>query len=275
MDGMDAYGGNSLWTLTVTVTLNTAKQICSRDSQAHSDAPSSSSTFGYRRFTGSKDIIWVCIYSNCDLSLWPWTRQLNLFTRRCDFIIMYKQPEFGCERISNSENMAETFLCRLGGPSRWPNDLDHENSNTATVWHKQEYPPPHWLYVCWSPFLCLPPPPPKPPPPFSPPTHHSLPLSPPLSPIACVSASVCFSLFLYPPPPPSLAKAATIIIFVATKQIFCRNKSMLAMTKLLLQQNYVCHDFFLAVTNICRNKRVYRDKSKLVVTKLFLWQNYV
>ena len=31
-------------------------------------------------------------------------------------------------------------------------------------------------------------------------------------------------------------------MFVGTKHVFCHNKSMLTVTKLLSQQNYVCHD---------------------------------
>ena len=64
-----------------------------------------------------------------------------------------------------------------------------------------------------------------------------------------------------------------------SQQKFCRDKSMLAMTKLLSQKIYVCHNkMFVATTYFCHDKRcvllwqtcVCRDKNKLVVTKLFL-----
>ena len=55
-----------------------------------------------------------------------------------------------------------------------------------------------------------------------------------------------------------LVGAAASIIFVATKHVFCYDKSRLATTKLLSHQNCVCW-----------------DKSKLVATKRLIRQNYV
>ena len=68
--------------------------------------------------------------------------------------------------------------------------------------------------------------------------------------------------------------------FVATKHVFCCNKSMLAVTtfvatKLCLSwQNIFCHKTFV-VTNICGDKRVCCEKSKLVMTTLLPRQNYI
>ena len=77
----------------------------------------------------------------------------------------------------------------------------------------------------------------------------------------------------------SLAGAAASIIFVATntKDVFCRNKGMLAETKLLSQQNYVCCDeVFLSQQRFCRDKHTFdetedvfcRDRHGLVMTKV-------
>ena len=54
----------------------------------------------------------------------------------------------------------------------------------------------------------------------------------------------------------SLAGGATSIMFVATKHVFCCDKSMLAATKCLSQQNYVCHDkiFLSQQTYLCCDK---------------------
>ena len=55
----------------------------------------------------------------------------------------------------------------------------------------------------------------------------------------------------------SLAGGATSIMFVAIKHVFCCDKSMLAATKRLSQQNYVCRDKIflsqqiLVMTNTC------------------------
>ena len=63
----------------------------------------------------------------------------------------------------------------------------------------------------------------------------------------------------------SLVGAATSIIFFATsfvmtKQIFCHNKSMLAATKLLSRQNYVCRDkIFLLRQKFCHGKYLSRQ----------------
>ena len=87
----------------------------------------------------------------------------------------------------------------------------------------------------------------------------------------------------------SLAGAATSIIFVTTKHIFCHDKSMLVATKVcLLWQNIfvatkvfcdkylswqtcVCHDRSFVTT-----KDVFcHDKHMFVATKVsFLWQNF-
>ena len=65
----------------------------------------------------------------------------------------------------------------------------------------------------------------------------------------------------------SLAGAATSIILVATKHVFCRDKNMLAVTNVLSRQNYVCRDkiflsrqtsrqkFCLRQAYFCRDKR--------------------
>ena len=94
----------------------------------------------------------------------------------------------------------------------------------------------------------------------------------------------------------SLVGAATSVIFVVTKHVFCRNKSMLAVTKLLSRQNYVCHSkIFFAQTCVCHDKSfvatgillswqknvlswetcICCDKSKLVTTNVLSQQNYV
>ena len=48
----------------------------------------------------------------------------------------------------------------------------------------------------------------------------------------------------------SLAGAATSTIFVATKHVFCHEKSMLAATKRLSRQNY-------ALSRVCRDKHTF------------------
>jgi len=77
----------------------------------------------------------------------------------------------------------------------------------------------------------------------------------------------------------SLAGAATSIITVATKYVFCRNK-----TCLLSRQKYAWRDKgFVATSILCRIKRpvlsrqtrICHGKSKLVVTKVLSRQNYV
>ena len=57
-------------------------------------------------------------------------------------------------------------------------------------------------------------------------------------------------------------------VFVMTKHVFCHDKSMLGVTKLLLWQNYVCHDKSFIVTDICHNKHMF------LVTKAFSQQAY-
>ena len=93
----------------------------------------------------------------------------------------------------------------------------------------------------------------------------------------------------------SLAGAATSIIFVETKHVYCRDKSMLAATKLCLsQQACFCRDKYLSrqkyvcdtclsrqiflVTKVClsrqkylsRPKYVCRDKHTFVATSIIL-----
>ena len=62
-------------------------------------------------------------------------------------------------------------------------------------------------------------------------------------------------------------------VFVTTKHLFCFNKSMLVMTKAKI----FCCDKSFVVTNIIllRQTHVWRDKSMLVMTKLLSQQNYV
>ena len=57
-------------------------------------------------------------------------------------------------------------------------------------------------------------------------------------------------------------------VFVATKHFFCHNKNMLITRKLLLWQNYVCHDKTFVATDICLNKH------NFVATKVLSWQGY-
>ena len=45
-------------------------------------------------------------------------------------------------------------------------------------------------------------------------------------------------------------------MFVATKHVFCYNRSMLVVKKLLSQQTYFCHDKTFVATNICHDIRV-------------------
>ena len=56
-------------------------------------------------------------------------------------------------------------------------------------------------------------------------------------------------------------------VFVATKHVFCRNRSMLVVKKLLSQQTYFCHDKTFVATNICHDKH-------FVATKVLLRQAY-
>ena len=61
----------------------------------------------------------------------------------------------------------------------------------------------------------------------------------------------------------SLAGAATSIIFVATKDVFCRDKHMFVATKVCLSgQNFCREKAMFAATNICREK-------SFVTTKIF------
>ena len=62
----------------------------------------------------------------------------------------------------------------------------------------------------------------------------------------------------------SLAGAATNIIFVATNAC-CRDKSMLAATKLLSRPIYVCHEKTFVATNTC----FVATNTCFVATKLF------
>ena len=70
--------------------------------------------------------------------------------------------------------------------------------------------------------------------------------------------------------PVSLAGAATGIIcvtmFVATKHVFCRNKSMLAVTKLLSRQN--C---FSRQNNFCRDKHVFVTTNILFLRRKYFY----
>ena len=69
----------------------------------------------------------------------------------------------------------------------------------------------------------------------------------------------------------SLAKLATSIIFVAPKHVFCRNKSMLVTTNLLLclsRQN--TSQSMLVATNFCHDKHVFcRGKHMFCGDKIF------
>ena len=58
-------------------------------------------------------------------------------------------------------------------------------------------------------------------------------------------------------------------VFVTTKHVFCRGKSMLVATKLLSLQNYVCRDNTFVVTNICRDKHVFGTS---IFLSRYLWQ---
>ena len=72
-------------------------------------------------------------------------------------------------------------------------------------------------------------------------------------------------------------------MFAVTKQVICHDKSMLAATKLLLRQNYVCCDkiFLSWQTRVCWDKIMFvvtkyfcHDKHVCVMTSiLLLWQN--
>jgi len=77
-----------------------------------------------------------------------------------------------------------------------------------------------------------------------------------------------------------MAGAATSVIFVLTmkyvfvmtKPVFWRDKSMLVAKKLLIMfvtTKYFCHNKTFVVTNICRDNRVYCDNT-FVSTSLFL-----
>ena len=70
----------------------------------------------------------------------------------------------------------------------------------------------------------------------------------------------------------SLAGAGTGIIFVATKRVFRRDKSMLAATKFLSRQNYVCrYKISLSRQNVCgRSILLSRQKNEFCRDKLSL-----
>ena len=80
----------------------------------------------------------------------------------------------------------------------------------------------------------------------------------------------------------SLVGAATSIIVVTTKHVFCRNKSMLAVTKRLSQQYYVCRNkiFWLqqnfVMINTCLLWQAYfcHDRTRFVATNIFLLQQH-
>ena len=64
-------------------------------------------------------------------------------------------------------------------------------------------------------------------------------------------------------------------VFVETKHVCCRDKSMLAERKLLLRQNYVCRDkIFLSrqkQTRVCRDKHTFvATRDVFVATQLSL-----
>ena len=65
-------------------------------------------------------------------------------------------------------------------------------------------------------------------------------------------------------------------VFVATKHVFCRDKSMLIMTELLLWQTHVCHAKYLSCQMICQDKNILSrqnyDKSFVAARILLLWQ---
>ena len=75
--------------------------------------------------------------------------------------------------------------------------------------------------------------------------------------------------------PVSSAGAATSIIFVATKHVPCRDKSMLAATKHLLRPTYFCRDKTFVTTNICRDKHVCREKHTFVATEDVFYLKHV
>ena len=68
-------------------------------------------------------------------------------------------------------------------------------------------------------------------------------------------------------------------VFVATKDMFCRNKSMLVVTKLLWRQTYSCHHKSFVATNIflspqtyfCRYKTFVAATHTFVMTKDAFW----
>ena len=71
----------------------------------------------------------------------------------------------------------------------------------------------------------------------------------------------------------SLAAAATSIIFVATKDVFCREKHVFVETKMSLsRQNYVCRDKSeLVATKLCLSRQTfYNVKNMFVATKEIL-----
>ena len=51
--------------------------------------------------------------------------------------------------------------------------------------------------------------------------------------------------------------------FMTTEHVFCRDKSMLVVTKVLSRKNYVCRDKTFVATHICR------DKQNFVATKFY------
>ena len=78
-----------------------------------------------------------------------------------------------------------------------------------------------------------------------------------------------------PPPPPTLLLLLLLLllhVFVATKQVFCRDKSMLAATTVLSRQNYVCRDKIFVATHpclsrqqFCLDKHTFVSESKMIL----------
>ena len=67
----------------------------------------------------------------------------------------------------------------------------------------------------------------------------------------------------------SLAGAATSIIFVVTKDMFCCDKHVFVVIKVCLSQQNFCHD---KITFVVAN--IYGDKHMLVATKVLSQQAY-
>ena len=84
----------------------------------------------------------------------------------------------------------------------------------------------------------------------------------------------------------SLVGTATSTIFVTTKHVYCRDKSMLVATKLLLRQTHVCcdktcydkhvccwkHTFVMTKDVFCRNRHIFVMTNVFVTTKHLLRQ---